>query len=193
MGPEMRADIKGSGNIVVQVSRSGINVTIDARIPYLRLTQFEARTKRALDDLHQWLTSGRDISIRVLTGGAGRGKTRLALELVREAAGKGWLAGFVTPRELDRFRTYSGFRSIAIIVVKCCRSTNRSALPLPPLRGERVGVRGACGRGGVADAKRSLPLAAREGAEDQSRGQDSRPAPLTPPSPPEVGGEGVPC
>jgi hypothetical protein len=32
-------------------------------------------------------------------------QTRLALELVREAAGKAWLAGFVTLNERDRFRT----------------------------------------------------------------------------------------
>ncbi len=101
----------------------------DPRVPYLRLTQFDARTRRAtddsdaallsayrtdvvpllgrahaLDDLWLWLASGHDLSIRVLTGGAGRGKTRLDLELVREAAGKGWLAGFVEDRELNRFR-----------------------------------------------------------------------------------------
>src|SRR5258708_5586883 len=57
----------------------------------------------ALDDLRCWLASDRDVSIRVLTGGAGGGKTGPALELVRGAAGKGWLAGFVESRELDRF------------------------------------------------------------------------------------------
>src|SRR5260370_42240179 len=57
----------------------------------------------ALDDLRCWLASDRDVSIRVLTGGAGRGKTRLALELVREAAGKGWLARFGESPELERF------------------------------------------------------------------------------------------
>src|SRR5260370_28409435 len=58
----------------------------------------------ALDDLRCWLASDRDVSIRVLTGGAGRGKTRLALELVREASQEGWLAGFVEQGGLDRFR-----------------------------------------------------------------------------------------
>jgi tetratricopeptide (TPR) repeat protein len=127
--PAARADVRGDRNIVVQAVGSGINVTIDARVPHLRLTQFEARTARAADgsdaallsayrtdvvpllgreqalgDLRRWLASDRDVSIRVLTGGAGRGKTRLALELAREAAGNGWLAGFVESRELDRFR-----------------------------------------------------------------------------------------
>jgi hypothetical protein len=124
-----RACVEGDRNIVVQAIGSGINVTVDSPIPHLRLTQYEARTARAsdgsdaallsayrtdvvpllgrehaLDDLQHWLASGRDVSIRVLTGGAGRGKTRLALELVPGAAGKGWLAGFVESRELDRFR-----------------------------------------------------------------------------------------
>jgi tetratricopeptide (TPR) repeat protein len=110
---------------VVRDAGSGINVGT----PPLRLTQFEARTARAADgsdaallsayrtdvvpllgresalnDLRRWLPSDRDVSVRVLTGGAGRGKTRLALELVRETAGNGWLAGFVDHRELDRFR-----------------------------------------------------------------------------------------
>jgi tetratricopeptide (TPR) repeat protein len=128
--PGAPVDVQGNRNIVVRVVGSGNNVTIDARVPHLRLTQFERRTKRAndgsdaallsayrtdvvdllgrehaLDDLRRWLALDRDISIRVLTGGAGRGKTRLALELAREAAGNEWLAGFVTPHELDRFRT----------------------------------------------------------------------------------------
>jgi hypothetical protein len=80
----------------------------------MRMTQFEERTKHAgdgsdaallsayrtdvvellgrkhaLDGLHHWLAEDRNVSVRVLTGGAGRGKTRLALELVRGAAGNG--------------------------------------------------------------------------------------------------------
>ena len=95
----------------------------DAVHPILHLTRFEARTARAaennsdasllsayrtdvvpllgrdaiLDDLKRWTASKRDISIRVLTGGAGRGKTRLALELARELGEHGWLAGFAEP------------------------------------------------------------------------------------------------
>jgi tetratricopeptide (TPR) repeat protein len=105
----------------------------DAVHPVLHLTRFEARTARAaennsdasllsayrtdvvpllgreavLDDLRRWTASKRDISIRVLTGGAGRGKTRLALELARELGEHGWLAGFATDEALDRFRKQS--------------------------------------------------------------------------------------
>jgi hypothetical protein len=54
-------------------------------------------------DLRCWMTSGRPISIRVLTGQAGSGKARLALELCDAAIAEHWDAGFVTDRELTRF------------------------------------------------------------------------------------------
>jgi tetratricopeptide (TPR) repeat protein len=130
--PAARAHVGGHHNIVVQAIGSGINVAVDARIPHLRLTHFEARTKRAsadssdaallsayrtdvvpllgrdnaVQDLQRWIAGDRDVSIRVLTGGAGRGKTRLALELVRKASQEGSLAGFAEQRELDRFRAH---------------------------------------------------------------------------------------
>jgi tetratricopeptide (TPR) repeat protein len=128
--PAAKARVDGRHNIVVQAIGSGINVAVDARIPHLRLTHFEARTNRArgdsadaallsayrtdvvpllgrdhaIEDLQHWTARDRDVSVRVLTGGAGRGKTRLALELVRKASQDGWLAGFVEQGELDRFR-----------------------------------------------------------------------------------------
>ncbi len=128
--PAANAHVDGRHNIVVQAIGSGINVSVDSRVPHLRLTHFEARTKRArvddsdaallsayrtdvvpllgrdhaIEDLQQWINRDLDMSVRVLTGGAGRGKTRLALELVRKAAQEGWLAGFVEQGELDRFR-----------------------------------------------------------------------------------------
>src|SRR5262249_16663188 len=127
------AHVYGRGNIIVQAVGSGINVSVDSvdtRVLHLRLTHCEARTGRArgdgsdaallsayrtdvlpllgrdhaLADLRDWITRNQDMSVRVLTGGAGRGKTRLALELVRKATEEGWLAGFVEQQELDRFR-----------------------------------------------------------------------------------------
>src|SRR5258708_19888719 len=95
------AHVDGRHNIVVQAIGSGINVSVDPRIPHLRLTHFEARTKRAggdgadaallsayrtdvvpllgrdhaIQDLQHWIAGDLDMSIRVLTGGAGRGRT----------------------------------------------------------------------------------------------------------------------
>ena len=57
-----------------------------------------------LDDLCAWLCKEPAISVRVLTGMAGYGKTRLALELIEEKTLRGWRAGFLTRAELTRFR-----------------------------------------------------------------------------------------
>ena len=127
------ASVFGNDNIVVQASGSGVNVNIGAQ-PYLRLTQYEKRTKlaakdnseaallsayradvvpligrdRDLADLRTWLDTEAPVSVCVLIGAGGRGKTRLALELAREIAKGGWLAGFATAEELDRFRRDGG-------------------------------------------------------------------------------------
>lgn len=50
-----------------------------------------------------WRGAQSPISVRVLTGGAGLGKTRLAMELVEEAAEEGWHAGFLSREALWRF------------------------------------------------------------------------------------------
>jgi tetratricopeptide (TPR) repeat protein len=124
--PRQRVDVDGQGNIVVQVI--GDDNRIDLGRPYLRLTRYLARRVDAsqrsdaellspysrsipligrdeeLADLRAWLASGKPISIRVLTGPAGSGKTRLALELCEEMFELGWAAGFVDSAELARFQ-----------------------------------------------------------------------------------------
>ncbi|MBV8107294.1 MAG: tetratricopeptide repeat protein, partial [Hyphomicrobiales bacterium] len=121
-------------NVVVQRSSSGADTDIQPGRPYLRLTQYVRRTKlaardnseaallsayrsdvvpligrdRELGDLGRWLNDPRDVSVRVLVGAGGRGKTRLALELARTASMDGWLAGFASAEELDRFRSQGG-------------------------------------------------------------------------------------
>src|SRR5271166_841076 len=128
MNSPAQASVFGNDNIVVQASGSGVNVTIGAA-PYLRLTQYERRTRLAardnseaallsayradvvpligregaMADLRRWLDSDPPVSVRVLVGAGGRGKTRLGLELAREIAKDGWLAGFLTNDELTRF------------------------------------------------------------------------------------------
>ena len=67
----------------------------DDVVPLLgRTTEFAA--------LGAWLASDRRVSVRVLTGSAGRGKTRLAVELARSVA-EDWHAGFVGAEDFEAF------------------------------------------------------------------------------------------
>ncbi len=121
-------------NIIIQRSGSGADADIQSGRPYLRLTQYVRRTKlaardnsetallsayradvvpligrdRDIGELRHWLDGPASMSIRVLIGAGGRGKTRLALELARDASKDGWLAGFASAEELDRFRSQGG-------------------------------------------------------------------------------------
>ncbi len=64
--------------------------------------------------LGAWLNEPRSLpAVRCLTGRAGTGKTRLAIELCERAADDGWTAGFATHAELQRFhdaRSLDGWR-----------------------------------------------------------------------------------
>ena len=132
--PAQSTSVFGNDNIIVQASGSGVNVTVQSGRPYLRLTQFEKRTRlavrdnseaallsayradvvpligrdREMNDFRRWLDDPRELSVRVLVGAGGRGKTRLGLELARAASKDGWLAGFASAEELDRFRRQNG-------------------------------------------------------------------------------------
>ena len=76
---------------------------IDVIRPFTRSIDMVGR-ETELDDLRAWLHKETPISVRVLTGNAGYGKTRLALELIEEVVFQGWHAGFLTRAELTRFR-----------------------------------------------------------------------------------------
>ena len=128
--PAQTASVFGDDNIVVQAIDSIVNVTVQSRQPQLHLTQYVRLSElaarggseiallsayradvvpligreREIDELRQWMRDPAPISIRVLVGAGGRGKTRLALELARAVSKDGWLAGFATTKELDRFR-----------------------------------------------------------------------------------------
>ncbi len=137
---EQTAQIRGSGNRVIQAGR---DVNLGAE-PKLHLTRYETRRGRIDSDadrltayaraidmigrelemqaLSDWLETDRPIALRVLTGPAGTGKTRLALELVDRAIEDEWDAGFVTDRELARFAAQAnlaawGWRNPTLIVV----------------------------------------------------------------------------
>jgi tetratricopeptide (TPR) repeat protein len=134
MDPQAQsASVPGNDNIVVQAIGSGVNVTIGST-PHLRLTRYVNRTRletqrdseaawlspyradvvpligRENDKaaLKAWLDKQAPVSVRVVVGAGGRGKTRLALELAREVADEGWLAGFATFTNFDRFRRQNG-------------------------------------------------------------------------------------
>jgi len=123
--------VAGHGAIIVQMQGDGNSVNVG--LPHLELTRRMGLSRhidndpqtgkpiethliepfaRAIDlvgretelaSLRCWLKSERPISVRVLTGEAGLGKTRLALELAEKAAADGWQAGFLTRDELARF------------------------------------------------------------------------------------------
>jgi hypothetical protein len=113
-----------SGNYNIFVQASGNRIAIDiGRGPHLKLYARHRRApKKPLDllnpinraipvlgrekeqhELEAWL-DGSGISARCLMGGAGSGKTRLAVELCAAADKLGWFAEFIDHGELLRFR-----------------------------------------------------------------------------------------
>ena len=126
------ASTAGNGNYIVQIQGDGNSIVTG--LPHLELTRRRGLACRIqtdpvtgkpheidvirpftrsidmvgremeLDDLRAWLHKETPISVRVLTGNVGHGKTRLALELIEEVVSQGWHAGFLTRAELTRFR-----------------------------------------------------------------------------------------
>ncbi len=125
MSTEQKAQVGGSSNIIVQAVDSTVVVgdaphltlipprnrvpktqtEIDLLNPYRRAFDLVGR-ERDMAELWSWIESPRPISVRTITGRAGAGKTRAAIELIerldRDQPGK-WWAGFVQGRELHRF------------------------------------------------------------------------------------------
>ena len=110
------------GHTAVQVDGSNNSVTVtrgEARLTLLQRHKRRREPRERLDlldpyaqaielvgrdddlgALEAWLAGSRPIGVRCLTGRAGSGKTRLALELCERAESNGWLAGFVAHEEL---------------------------------------------------------------------------------------------
>ncbi|HKV11089.1 MAG TPA: tetratricopeptide repeat protein [Thermoanaerobaculia bacterium] len=123
------AEVFGRNNVIVQIQGDHNKVTPIAELPHLTLTRYLTRRRggdrpsgeaaeilspyalaipfigreSVMADLWTWMEKDQPVSVRVLTARGGGGKTRLALELCEEATRKGWFAGFVTDRELQRF------------------------------------------------------------------------------------------
>jgi tetratricopeptide (TPR) repeat protein len=120
--PSQRAVIQGNHNIAVQIVGDGNSVNIHH--PHLSLLRYGALAVRdvvgmlyaqarvipvigredTLDRLGAWAGGDAPISVRVIVGDGGSGKTRLAMELCDRLADTGWDAGFITASELSRFR-----------------------------------------------------------------------------------------
>ena len=127
-----KASTAGHGNFIVQIQGDGNSIVtglprleltrrrglayriqtdpvagkpheIDVIRPFTRSIDLVGR-EMEMDDLRAWLHKETPISVRILTGNAGYGKTRLALELIEEVVSHGWNAGFLTRPELKRFR-----------------------------------------------------------------------------------------
>ncbi len=140
MGQELT--VSGSGHIVVQIEGDDNQVNLKG-LAHLTLTRYLNRRQVESDadilspyslsielvgrqtelaSLRAWLASPKPIAVRVLTGRAGAGKTRLALELCEALVAEGWQAGFVTERELQRFlaaqnlSTWGWQRSCMVVV-----------------------------------------------------------------------------
>ena len=170
----------GSGNTIIQIvgndntivpghgwlyltrhPRRAIKSELQQLIPYNRCTTLIGRTAE-LEDLRRFAKSPEPISIRVLKGSGGTGKTRLALDFCDELAAQGWDSGFVgdgdaggQAGELQRFAQSQdlstwGWRKPTFIVVDYAaghvsalatwvaalarRETADGAPPVPPLR-----------------------------------------------------------
>jgi hypothetical protein len=105
--------IVGDGNIVV-ASHAHLELYLPPKMenpqgielldPKARAIPFIGRDTE-LTALRAWLASEKPVAVRVVTGGAGAGKTRLALHLCELAQENGWDAGFLDRAELTRFRS----------------------------------------------------------------------------------------
>lgn len=83
----------------------------------LRATMLVGRDAE-LAALRAWLDSPRPISVRCITGRAGAGKTRLAIELCERADDAGWTAGFAHYAQFQEFvRHAAGWRRNGSLLV----------------------------------------------------------------------------
>lgn len=79
------------------------HLELDILSPFNRQSlPFQGRQSH-LEVLTAWRDGPDWLSVHAVTGGGGRGKTRMALKLVDEAVAEGWTAGFARKDDLDVF------------------------------------------------------------------------------------------
>jgi hypothetical protein len=130
MAAELQQQTVGERGIGVQIGGDGNTVTVYAGATELSLARKHLRhaepktelqlfrvdlrattlvgRERDLLALEAWLASDRLVSVRCITGRAGVGKTRLAIELCEQAERAGWTAGFVQYGQFPEFVKRSG-------------------------------------------------------------------------------------
>ena len=176
----------GSGNIAVVVPGDNNSVTImrgeaqltllqrhkrrreprkhlDLLDPYSRANDLVGR-EDDLGALEAWLASARPIGVRCLTGRAGSGKTRLALELCESAEGSGWLTGFVHTRRAGRVPAAAASGELALAAADARRGRLRRRF-----RSRAATLAGAAGR--ASGRRRAQAAAAPAGAACQRGGR----------------------
>jgi tetratricopeptide (TPR) repeat protein len=82
-----------------QQAGANLAARLTARQRSIPMVGREAEEKDLLD----WLATERPIALRIITGYAGNGKTRLAQEVCDQARRAGWAAGFASRESIDVF------------------------------------------------------------------------------------------
>jgi hypothetical protein len=124
-GMEGQTQTAAAGAVAVQISGDGNTVRIiraGAELSLARLHTRRAEPKTLIEllrtdvratklvgretdlrKLAEWRATPARIAVRCITGGAGAGKTRLAIEACEAAEAEGWIAAFAPSSELARF------------------------------------------------------------------------------------------
>jgi hypothetical protein len=125
MASASRQQTIGERGIGVQISGNGNTVIVHAGFAELSLVRKHLRKAAPKTELQllrvdlrattlvgreaersaldAWLASDRPVSVRCITGRAGAGKTRLAIELCEHAEQAGWTAGFAQYSQFSEF------------------------------------------------------------------------------------------
>ncbi len=115
---EAAAPIDGAGPRLARLHAAGTGCTHprDLLVPASRAPELVGRADE-LAALEHWLSESAAVSVRGLTGRAGSGKTRLAIELCERAEALGWSAGFASPQALRGLAAEAGRSRFPVLVV----------------------------------------------------------------------------
>ncbi len=101
-----------------RVPRRELRSEADLLTPYRRCTDMVGR-EQDMADLLAWVDSDKPIAIRVITGGAGSGKTRIALELMTalETPSDGaWHTGFLSADKIEEFAARQAYGNTLAVI-----------------------------------------------------------------------------